>query len=200
MPDCGAWVPTAAPSCSPEPDSITSLDQETEAVLVKLRKLTADTRSGFDPRRIHHWIAFGLGSGLAPQAPGTFGTLAAVPLYWLLSALPLAAYLIVLAVLFGLGVWACGRTARDLGGQDPGAIVWDEVVGFLAAMTAAPAGLAWLLAGLILFRLFDIRKPWPIGWLDRRIKGGLGIMLDDLAAGVLTGLVLWIASSVLAIR
>lgn len=154
--------------------------------------------AGFDPRRPHHWIAFGLGSGLIPWAPGTFGTLAAIPLYWLLSPLPLAAYLAALAGFFGLGVWACGRTARDLGGEDPGSIVWDEVVGYLVAMTAAPGGWPWLLAGFLLFRLFDIWKPWPIRWLDRHIRGGLGIMLDDLAAGALSGVILWAA--VIAIR
>lgn len=153
---------------------------------------------GFDPRAVHHWIAFGLGAGLAPKAPGTFGTLAAVPFYWLLSPLPLWTYLLVLVVLFGLGIWACGRTAQDLGGQDPAAIVWDEVVGYLAAMTAAPAGWRWILAGFLLFRLFDIWKPWPIRWLDRRIKGGLGIMLDDLAAGVLTWLILQVAAHALS--
>ncbi len=158
--------------------------------------MTTGIGPGFDPRSVHHWIAFGFGAGLAPQAPGTFGTLAAVPLYWLLSPLPLGAYLLVLAALFGLGIWSCGRTARDLGGQDPGAIVWDEVVGYLAAMTAAPAGWPWVLAGFLLFRLFDIWKPWPIGWLDLRIKGGLGIMLDDLAAGGLTCLTLWMGASV----
>lgn len=153
--------------------------------------------SGFQPRRLHHWIAFGLGSGLAPWAPGTFGTLAAVPLYWLLSPLAPVVYLGVVALLFGLGVWACGRTARELGGHDPGAIVWDEVVGYLVAMTFAPVGWPWVLAGFLLFRLFDIWKPWPIRWLDRRVRGGLGIMLDDLAAGVLAGLVLWVAASAL---
>jgi phosphatidylglycerophosphatase A len=151
--------------------------------------------SGFQPGRLHQWIAFGLGSGLVPRAPGTFGTLAGVPLYWLLSPLPLVTYLGVVATLFGLGIWACRRTARYLGGQDPGAIVWDEVVGYLAAMTAAPAGWAWVLAGFILFRLFDIWKPWPIRWLDQHLRGGLGIMLDDLAAGVLTWLVLWASST-----
>ncbi|MGE5152731.1 MAG: phosphatidylglycerophosphatase A [Bdellovibrio bacteriovorus] len=154
---------------------------------------------GFNPRRLHHWIAFGLGSGLVPWAPGTFGTLAAVPLYWLLSPLALVLYLSLVAVLFVLGVWACGRTARDLGGEDPGAIVWDEVVGYLAAMTAAPAGWPWMLAGFLLFRLLDISKPWPIRWLDQHLKGGLGIMLDDLAAGALTAVILWTAVAVLAI-
>lgn len=161
--------------------------------------MIADIRLGFDSRRIHHWIAFGFGAGLAPKMPGTFGTLAAVPLYWLLGPLPLGAYLLILVALFGLGIWACGRTARDLGGQDPESIVWDEVVGYLVAMTAAPAGWPWVLAGFLLFRFFDIWKPWPIRWLDRRIEGGLGIMLDDLAAAALTWLVLWIAASMLPI-
>jgi phosphatidylglycerophosphatase A len=100
-------------------------------------------------------------------------------------------------VLFGLGIWACGRTARDLGGEDPAAIVWDEVVGYLVAMTCAPAGWPWVLAGFVLFRVLDIWKPWPIRWLDRRVHGGLGIMLDDLAAGALAGLILWLASRAL---
>lgn len=151
--------------------------------------------TGFDPRAVHQWIAFGLGVGLAPKAPGTFGTLAAVPLYWLLSPLPVVTYLLLLSLAFGLGVWACGRAARDLGGQDPGVIVWDEIVGFLAAMAGAPAGWHWVLAGLVLFRLFDIWKPWPIRWLDEQVRGGLGIMLDDLAAGALTWAVLWVAAS-----
>lgn len=153
--------------------------------------------SGFQPRRLHQWIAFGLGFGLAPRAPGTFGTLAAIPLYWLLSPLSPGAYLGVVALLFGLGVWACGRTARDLGDHDPGVIVWDEVVGYLAAMAFAPVGWSSVLAGFLLFRLFDIWKPWPICWLDRRVRGGLGIMLDDLAAGIFAGLLLWVAASAL---
>ncbi len=145
---------------------------------------------GFDWRRPHHWLAFGFGSGLAPRAPGTFGTLAAVPLYLLLAPLPLPIYLGLVLLFFAVGVWACERTSRDLGVHDASAIVWDEVVGFLLTMAAAPAGWVWLLLGFALFRLFDILKPWPIGWLDRRIGGGLGIMLDDIAAGALAWLVL----------
>jgi len=152
-------------------------------------------RGGFDPRRPHHWIAFGLGAGLAPRAPGTFGTLAAVPLYLVLDALlPIWAYLGVTAALFAVGVWACGRTAADLGGEDPSAVVWDEVVGFLVTMTAAPPGWPWILAGFVLFRVIDIAKPWPVGWLDRQIAGGLGIMLDDLAAGALAWVLLTLAA------
>ncbi|HHH12835.1 MAG TPA: phosphatidylglycerophosphatase A [Thiolapillus brandeum] len=141
-----------------------------------------------------HLLAFGFGSGLAPVAPGTFGTLAAVPLYLAMARLPLAAYLAVLAVVILAGIWICGRTSRDLGVHDHGGIVWDEFAGFLVTMIAAPAGWPWVVAGFLLFRLFDILKPWPIGWLDRRVKGGLGIMLDDLLAGLYGWVVLQLAA------
>lgn len=131
-----------------------------------------------------HFLALGCGTGLAPVAPGTFGTLLAIPLWFLLQGLPLAAYLLVLAILFFAGAWVAGRTARALGRHDHGAIVIDEVLGFLVTMTAAPQGWVWVLAGFLLFRLFDIWKPWPISWADRRVHGGIGIMLDDLLAGV----------------
>jgi phosphatidylglycerophosphatase A len=143
------------------------------------------TRSGFNGRRPWHWIAFGLGSGLSPWAPGTAGTLAAVPLYLAVAGLALPWYLGLVALATLVGIWACGATARDLGGRDPGAIVWDEVVGYLVTMTAAPPGWVWVLLGFALFRLFDIWKPWPIRVLDARVHGGLGIMLDDLVAGAL---------------
>ena len=149
-----------------------------------------DGRVRLDPRRWHHWLAFGLGSGLAPKAPGTWGTVAAMPLYLILSPLSVWAYLAVTAALFALGIWVCGRTARDLGLDDPSTIVWDEWVGLLVTLVLAPAGWGWLLVGFLLFRLFDILKPWPIGLLDRSIHGGLGIMLDDLAAGLMAWLVL----------
>jgi phosphatidylglycerophosphatase A len=116
--------------------------------------------------------------------------LAAVPLYLLLQPLPLAWYLATLLVLLLVGVWACDRTARELNAHDPSAIVWDEIVGFLLTMTAAPEGWLWLVLGFALFRFFDILKPWPIRELDRRVKGGLGVMLDDLAAGVMAWVVL----------
>lgn len=142
-----------------------------------------EVRPGFDPRRAHHWIACGFGSGLSPWAPGTAGTLAAVPLYLLLQPLPVWAYLAAVGLVSGIGVWACGRTARDFGDEDPAAIVWDEFAGFLLAMTAAPAGWVWVLAGFAAFRLFDIWKPWPIGAAERLRPPGIGIMLDDLLAG-----------------
>jgi phosphatidylglycerophosphatase A len=142
-------------------------------------------KARFDPRRFHHWLAYGFGSGLLPKAPGTWGTLAAIPLYLLLAPLPLAAYVGITLIALLVGIWACGRTGAELGVHDHSAIVWDEVVGFLIAMTAAPAGWPWLLAGFALFRLFDIWKPWPIGWVDSRVKGGLGVMLDDVLAGLM---------------
>jgi len=129
------------------------------------------------------FLAFGFGSGLAPIAPGTLGTLAAIPLYLAASSLGLPAYLGLTMVLFLAGVWICGRCEQLLGVEDHSGIVWDEIVGFFITMIAAPVSLATLVSGFVLFRLFDILKPWPIGLLDRRIHGGLGIMLDDVLAG-----------------
>jgi phosphatidylglycerophosphatase A len=136
------------------------------------------------------FVALGFGSGLAPVAPGTAGTLAAIPLYLLVQDLPLAAYLGVLAAMLLGGVPVCGCTAGRLGVHDHPAIVWDEVVGYLVTMIAAPAGWLWVAAGFVLFRLFDILKPWPIRWFDRHVHGGAGIMLDDVIAGVLAAAVL----------
>lgn len=148
-------------------------------------------------RRPHHWLAYGLGFGLFPWAPGTVGTLVAIPLYLLLRPLPLGWYAGALLLMFLIGVWACGKAARELHAQDPGIIVWDEMLGFLVAMTVAPRSWPWLLAGFILFRCFDILKPWPIDMLDKRVRGGLGVMLDDLVAGAMTWILLQSAVHVL---
>ena len=148
-------------------------------------KGTIVTRARFDWRRPHHWLAFGFGAGLAPWAPGTMGTLVAIPLYLLLQGLSPGVYLLLLIGLFLIGLWACDKAARELGGGDPGAIVWDEILGYLVTMALAPPGWIWILLGLVLFRFFDILKPWPIGPLDRRVTGGLGILLDDLIAGAM---------------
>lgn len=134
-------------------------------------------------------LAFGFGSGCAPKAPGTAGSLLAVLIYLPLSLLPLSWYLLALVVAVILGVRLCGLVSRKLGVHDHPGIVWDEFAGFWLTMVAAPEGWIWVLAGFVLFRLFDIWKPWPIGWLDKQVSGGLGIMLDDLLAG-LYGLVL----------
>lgn len=131
-----------------------------------------------------HFLAFGFGSGLAPKAPGTFGTLAALPVWWLAAQLPLWGYVVVLLAVIAVGPYLCGRTAEDLGVHDHGGIVWDEIAGFLVTMLLVPVSWYTALAGFLLFRLFDIAKPWPIGWLDRQIKGGTGIMVDDLVAGL----------------
>lgn len=137
-----------------------------------------------------HFLALGFGSGLAPRAPGTFGTLAAIPVYLLVAGLPLVAYLLLTLLACVAGIWICDRAARDFGVHDHPAIVWDEIAGFLVTMIAAPAGVLWIVLGFLLFRFFDILKPWPIGWLDRRVDGGLGIMLDDIVAGVFAAVVL----------
>lgn len=137
-----------------------------------------------------HFIAFGFGSGAAPVAPGTFGTLAAVLCYLLLGALPLVNYLLLIAVSFVLGIYICGRTSNDVGVADHSGIVWDEFVGYFVTMILAPPGWLWIALGFVLFRLFDIWKPWPISWLDAKVHGGLGIMLDDLVAGFYALLVL----------
>lgn len=131
-----------------------------------------------------HLLALGGGAGLSPWAPGTAGTLAAVPVYGLLLLLPGWLYGVVVLAAVVAGLWICDRAARDFGVHDHPAIVWDEIAGFLVTMAVAPAGWPWVVAGFALFRLFDVVKPWPIGWLDRRVTGGLGIMADDVLAGV----------------
>jgi len=132
-----------------------------------------------------HLLATGFGTGLAPRAPGTAGTLAGVLLYLALADLPLPLYLGATLALFVLGVWICARAARDLRAHDHPSIVFDEMIGYLVTMAGAPAGFGWLILGFVLFRCFDIIKPWPISLLDRKVPGGFGIMLDDLAAGLL---------------
>lgn len=141
-----------------------------------------------------HLLASGFGSGLAPRAPGTFGTLAAIPIVLLAQLLPVWLYVAVTLLMFVAGIFICGRAARDWGVRDHPAIVWDEIVGLLVTMSLAPLGALWLLAGFVLFRVFDIAKPWPIGALDRRVHGGLGIMLDDVVAGIFAGVILYLGA------
>ncbi len=141
-----------------------------------------------------HLLSLGFGSGLAPLAPGTAGTLVAIPLYLLAEPLPLPAYLLLVMVMLLVGIGLCSHTSRTLGVHDHGGIVWDEIVGYFITMIAAPAGWGWLVAGFLLFRLFDIWKPWPINLLDKRISGGTGIMLDDVVAGIYALLVMQLAA------
>ncbi|WP_417618007.1 phosphatidylglycerophosphatase A [Oceanisphaera sp.] len=131
-----------------------------------------------------HLLALGFGSGLSPIMPGTMGTLAAVPLYLLIQGLSPIWYVLVLLLGFIAGIWICNAATRAIGQHDHGAIVWDEIIGFGITMFAAPAGLGWVVVGFVLFRFFDIIKPWPISWFDRRVHGGIGIMLDDVIAGL----------------
>ncbi|MDO9163116.1 MAG: phosphatidylglycerophosphatase A [Methylococcaceae bacterium] len=134
------------------------------------------------------FLAFGFGSGLAKKAPGTFGTLAAVPLYLaLVQAQSLMVYSVVTLLVILVGVWICGQAAEKLGEHDFGGIVWDEIAGFLVTMWLVPFTWQAVALGFILFRVFDIVKPWPIRWIDRQVHGGLGIMLDDVLAGVFAG-------------
>ena len=131
-------------------------------------------------------IALGLGSGLSPKAPGTAGTLMSIPLYLLIVDLPLLVYAIITLSITLLGIWICSYSSNKLGVHDHPAIVIDEVAGFLITMFAVPTGWQWILAGFVLFRFFDVLKPWPISWLDKNINGGFGIMIDDVAAGLVS--------------
>jgi phosphatidylglycerophosphatase A len=135
-------------------------------------------------------LGLGFGTGLAPKAPGTFGTLAALPIYWLMQDLSLAIYLAITIISFVAGICICQKSADWLGSDDPSAVVWDEIVGYLVTMIAAPTGWQWMLAGFVLFRIFDIWKPWPISWLDKNLHGGIGIMVDDVIAGIFALIIL----------
>ena len=152
-------------------------------------------------QRPHRILAFGFGSGLSPIAPGTFGSLVALPMFWWLHGYGLQTYLLVILVGFAVGVWVCEKTTQDLGVDDYGGIVWDEVVGQLIA--SAPLLIwkpeyleLWLIASFVLFRIFDIWKPYPIRELDKNVHGGLGIMLDDELAGLFAAMALTILLSV----
>jgi phosphatidylglycerophosphatase A len=138
-----------------------------------------------------HVIAFGFGAGMVRPAPGTVGTLLAFPLFWFLyPRMTDMAFLALLVALFLVGVWACGRTGRDLGVPDHGGMVFDELVAFLAVLFLTPRHPVWEAFAFLLFRLFDILKPMPIRYFDRTVKGGLGVMLDDLLAALYALIVL----------
>ena len=131
------------------------------------------------------WIATGFGAGLSPKAPGTVGSLVALIPWWLwLRHLPALEYGMVLVLALVIGLWAAGWVIARLRVEDPGVVVWDEFLGQWIALFAAPAGWPWMLGGFVLFRLFDIWKPWPVSWADRQVHGGFGAMLDDVLAGL----------------
>lgn len=141
-----------------------------------------------------YFTAFGFGLGLSRFAPGTFGTLAALPLYALMSDLNPYLYAAIVFILFCIGTYVAEQVSIELGEQDYSGIVIDEVVGYLITLFACPKGGSWLIAGFLLFRFFDILKPMPIKWIDAKVKGGLGVMLDDVFAGLMAFVVLqgWI--------
>jgi len=141
-----------------------------------LRRVALRTPSGF--------LAIGMGAGLSRYAPGTVGTLMAVPFALLLARLPPPLFWTAVGLLWLAGIYLCGAAARMLGRSDPGNIVWDEMAGYWVTVSLLPPSWEWWLAGFVLFRMFDILKPWPIRALERRVKWGLGIMLDDLVAAV----------------
>jgi phosphatidylglycerophosphatase A len=155
-------------------------------LLTPAKDVALKTTAGF--------FAFGFGSGLAPFAPGTFGTLAAIPLYLILVQLswPMYAWLVFIA--FVVGVKLCDVTGGRLGIHDYGGIVWDEFVGYWITMFFIPFSWQNVLLGFIAFRFFDIIKPWPIGWLDKKVSGGFGVMIDDVLAGVYGLLIMLIVS------
>lgn len=137
-----------------------------------------------------HLVSVGFGTGLIARAPGTWGALLAIPVFLTLGSCGPITYTLVVSSLFLAGIHVAGRTARALGVHDHNAIVIDEVVGMLVAWVAVDPGWLAVVAGFALFRLIDILKPWPVYWLDRRVTGGLGIMLDDLVAGLMAAAVL----------
>ncbi len=154
---------------------------------VDTRQVALETPTGF--------LAFGFGSGLAPIAPGTAGTVASLPFAALIVQLPLPVALAVVIAAFLIGIYLCGATGQKLGVHDHGGIVWDEFVGMWLVVLFIPFHWTWWLAAFALFRFFDAVKPWPIRWFDRRVHGGFGVMLDDiLAAGyslIILGIAMW---------
>jgi phosphatidylglycerophosphatase A len=157
------------------------------------RKVLTDTQRRALLSSPAGWLACGFGSGLAPVAQGTFGSLAAILPWLLLRQLSLPINLLVIAIGFAIGVWACDVAGRALGVDDHRSLVWDEFIGQWIALLPALLAPWWaVIVGFILFRLFDVWKPWPIRWLDRHLKGGMGVMVDDVVAGLFAAILLWL--------
>ncbi|MBL8520272.1 MAG: phosphatidylglycerophosphatase A [Betaproteobacteria bacterium] len=145
-----------------------------------------------------HWLAFGFGAGLMPKAPGTWGTLVAFPMFFMARPWGDLAVLGLGAFVFILGIWAAQVAGKSLGVADHGGIVIDEIAAFLIVLAFTPHHVAWWLAAFCLFRAFDIFKPWPIRLADRHIKGGFGVMFDDLLAAGYSVAALWLARTALS--
>ena len=146
----------------------------------------------FNLKQPIQFLALGFGSGLAPKAPGTFGTLAAIPLFLLLAMLTPLFYFIAVMVLSLAGIYICDNAAKAVGVHDHPAIVWDEFVGYFITMFMVPVSWQSVLVGFLLFRFFDILKPWPISFIDKKMTGGFGIMLDDILAGLFSLIIMWL--------
>lgn len=140
------------------------------------------------------FIAFGFGTGALPIAPGTFGTLIAIPFYLLVQSLSLTPYLILTIVLTIVSIWICDKVSKEIKVHDHQGMCLDEIVGFFVTMIAAPKGAAWIILGFFLFRLFDIWKPFPIRFVDQRVGGGFGIVIDDVLAGIYASVVIQLLS------
>lgn len=145
-----------------------------------------------------HFLALGFGTGLSPKAPGTVGTLIGLPMYYLIRGQSINLQLITIAAAFMIGIYLCDKTGKALGVADHGGIVWDEIVAMMLVLTITPFSLLWWVVAFVLFRLFDIWKPFPIRQCDAKLKGGFGVMFDDLLAAVYAMLILkallWISS------
>jgi phosphatidylglycerophosphatase A len=166
-------------------------DRDKKTLTLEQRRLLLATPAG--------WMACGFGSGLAPFAQGTFGSLAAIVPWLILRLLPMQLYVFAVVVAFAVGVWVCGVAGRAVGVDDHRSIVWDEFVGMWITLIPAVAEGWWsVVIGLVLFRVFDVWKPWPIRLLDRQLKGGLGVMVDDVVAGVFAAVVLAIVLNALS--
>lgn len=144
-----------------------------------------------------HFIAFGFGTGALPFAPGTFGTLIAIPFYLALQSLPFVAYLTIVAAIALASMWICQRVSTEIGVEDHQGMCLDEIVGYLVTMIHAPHGFGWIALGFALFRLFDIWKPWPIGFIDEKLTGGVGMILDDVLAGIYSLMILQLLALVI---
>lgn len=139
-----------------------------------------------------HLLSLGFGSGLSPKMPGTSGTLVGVGIYLVLPNMDWKVYLGMVILTFIIGIFLCGYTAKILNVHDHPGIVWDEITGYLITMFMVPKSWPWIVSGFILFRIFDILKPWPISITDKRVSGGLGIMLDDVIAGIFSLIIIQI--------
>jgi phosphatidylglycerophosphatase A len=160
--------------------------QTSESILDSVQPGPDSPDKAFVRRHPAHFIAFGGGVGLSRVAPGTAGSLAAFPLFWLFNfVLEPVEFLLLISAMFIIGIWACGVTGKALGDHDHGGMVWDEITAFLLVLFFTPKGLVWQAFAFLLFRLFDIIKPPPIRYYEKKLRGGFGVMFDDLLAGFL---------------